>query len=292
MTCYVSFDIGGTHVKHGVLDDQGAILSKGSFNTPKTLNELLDGMTTQLSLYQKQCTPCAICISIPGAVDETTGIVAGLSAVPYIHHFNIQQLFLDTFKLPIALANDANCAALAEGWVGAAKEVDSYACVIIGTGIGGGVVINNQLIQGYQKFGGEFGCTLVDPLRRTIWSEVGATSALLKKAAKALNFEEIDGIELFALAEQGHGKVLALLNEFYLANAVGIYNIAHTIDPELILIGGGISSQPRVVDGINQQLELLLSTGCGMQSLQVVACEHRNDANLIGAVYNYILKNN
>ncbi|MGL6389655.1 ROK family protein [Aeromonas hydrophila] len=83
--------------------------------------------------------------------------------------------------------------------------------------------------------------------------------------------------------------MISLLDEFCFINALGIYNIKHAIDPELILVGGGISNQPKVIEGINNHLKILLSRGRNIE-FEVFACHHRNDANLIGAVYNILLK--
>ncbi|WP_421285516.1 ROK family protein [Aeromonas veronii] len=289
MSNYISFDIGGTAVKYGVIDDAGIIYEKGSFPTPDNFHGLLDAMKMVLSTYQHKYSPVAIALSIPGAVNEVSGFIGGITALRYIHGFNIKAKFSEVFGLPVGMANDANCAVLSEGWIGAAKDVKSYACVVIGTGVGGGVVVNDHLVSGATQHGGEFGYWIMDPFSRTNWSDLGSTRILLRKAAWALGVDTIDGEAFFALVANGNPLMISLLDEFCFINALGIYNIKHAIDPDLILVGGGISCQPKVIEGINNQLKILLSRGGNME-FEVVACHHRNDANLIGAVYNMLLK--
>lgn len=290
MQCYASFDIGGSGVKHGILDANGCILEKDKFSTPATLNELLAAMSKVLDGYKEKYAPIAVGISIPGAVDNSSGIIGGVTALDYIHHFDIKSLFETRFGLPVAMANDANCAALAEGWIGAAKGIDSYACVVIGTGVGGGLVQDGKLVSGAHQHGGEFGYWIMDPFSRTNWSDLGSTRILLQKAAWALGVDEIEGVALFKLANEGNPLIHSLLEEFYFINALGIYNLQHAADPTLILIGGGISQQPQVIAGINNQLAILLSKGKNMR-VEVKACQFLNDANLIGAVYHYLMVN-
>lgn len=289
MSNYISFDIGGTAVKYGVIDNRGTIYDKGLFSTPDSLGGLLDAIKQILSTYQEQYIPVAIALSIPGAVNEESGFIGGITALKYIHGFNIKAKFSEVLGLPVGMANDANCAVLSEGWIGAAKDVKSYACVVIGTGVGGGVVVNGQLVSGATQHGGEFGYWIMDPFSRANWSDLGSTRILLHKAAWALGVDTIKGEDFFALVENCHPLMASLLDEFCFINALGIYNIKHAIDPDLIMVGGGISSQPKVIEGINNQLKILLSRGRNME-FEVVACHHRNDANLIGAVYNMLLK--
>ena len=100
-----------------------------------------------------------VAISAPGAVDDKKGIIGGCSAVPYIHDFFIQKELETLFELPVSLENDVNCAALAEVFKGAAKDVDHALFIVIGTGIGGAIIQNRKLHKGRNLFGGEFGFT-------------------------------------------------------------------------------------------------------------------------------------
>lgn len=287
MKTYLAIDWGGSAIKHGLLSKYGNILKQGSTTTPNSLAQLYDLMGKIKAIYQEEYQLSGVGISAPGAVNNTTGIIGGISAIPYIHSFDIITPLREIFALPVSIINDANAAALAEGWLGAAKGIPNYATVVIGTGVGGGLVQNGQLVTGIHQLAGEWGYWILNNDTGEIWSDVGATKPLTEAASILLD-RQINGKELFALAEEEDGPLQALLTQFYRYNAQGIYNLQHSFDPNLILIGGGISKQPTVIEGINQQLAQICDSR-GHISIVVQACQHFNDANLIGAVY-YLLQ--
>lgn len=287
MKAYLAIDWGGTTIKHGLVSKDGNILKQGSMVTPDSLVQLYDIMGKIKVFYQKEYQLLGVGISAPGAVNNATGIIGGISAIPYIHRFDIITPLRAIFALPVSIINDANAAALAEGWLGAAKGIPNYATVVIGTGVGGGLVQDSQLVTGMHQLAGEWGYWILNNETGEIWSDIGATKSLTE-AASILLGRPINGKELFALAEEGDETLQALLIRFYRYNAQGIYNLQHSFDPNLILIGGGISRQPAVIDGINQQLAQICDSR-GHISIVVQACQHFNNANLIGAVY-YLLQ--
>lgn len=283
INAYLAIDWGGTAIKHGLVSGEGSLLTQGSMPTPDNLAALYEIMGEIKAHYQKEFRLLGVGISAPGAVNNASGVIGGITALPYIHHFDIVTPLREIFDLPVAIINDANAAALAEGWQGAAKGIPNYATVVIGTGIGGGMVQNGQLITGTHQLAGEWGYWILNGDTGDIWSDVGATRPLTDAASTLLG-RRIDGKELFALAQQGDASLQALLDRFYRYNAQGIYNLQHSFDPGLILIGGGVSRQPVVIEGINSQLALICKSR-GHISIVVRACQHFNDANLLGAVY-------
>src|SRR5690606_18951773 len=132
MKKYIAFDIGGTFVKCGIVDENAQILHSTKEKTPKTFEGLLE-------LIETYCGSCpdatGIAISSCGAVSNE-GVVYGSSALPYIHGPNIKELVSERTKLPVFHENDANCAGYAEVWKGAAKGKKDVMVMVIGTGIG------------------------------------------------------------------------------------------------------------------------------------------------------------
>lgn len=280
---YIAIDWGGTAIKHGLVSKEGRLITQGSMPTPENLAALYETMREIKIHYQEGYQLLGVGISAPGAVNNASGVIGGITAIPYIHHFDIITPLKAIFGLPVAIINDANAAALAEGWQGAAKGIRHYATVVIGTGVGGGMVQDGHLVTGTHQLAGEWGYWILNSDTGEIWSDVGATRPLTE-AASALLGRSINGKELFALAQQGDASLQALLTRFYRYNAQGIYNLQHSFDPDLILIGGGISQQPAVIEGINQQLARICDSR-GHISIVVRACQHFNDANLLGAIY-------
>ncbi|GEO52243.1 hypothetical protein LPL03_03390 [Lactiplantibacillus argentoratensis] len=135
-------DIGGTTIKFAVWQDQ-QLVAKTKVTTPTTLAEFYTLLTTQVAQMKRDYQIAGVGISSPGAVNKATGIIEGASALPYIHNFRIQPELQRRFELPVSMENDANCAALAELADGAGKQVASLCFLIVGTGVGGSVIVNH-----------------------------------------------------------------------------------------------------------------------------------------------------
>ncbi|MED3961024.1 ROK family protein [Niallia taxi] len=294
MEAFMVIDIGGTYIKYAVMDETAKKRRSGKLATPK------DGLDSFLLTVQKVVEENAadfnlqgLAISSPGAVDVKTGFIGGASAIPYIHGVNMTGLIKERTGLETTIENDANCAALAEGWLGAAKEVDYYICIVIGTGIGGSIVLNKSILRGASLHGGEFGCMIMgtsfnEPLQAT-WSLNASTNALVQavKNQQSLRKETLGGEDVFKMAEEGDPIAQQALSNFYKRLAIGIYNLQYAIDPAKILIGGGISSRKDVIAGINHELQKLRNDVSTLE-IEVEACQFGNDANLVGALFHFL----
>ncbi|KGM44733.1 ROK family protein [Neobacillus niacini] len=287
MSKYLAFDIGGTFIKYGLVTEKAEILENHKVKTPKTLDELLSVIE---ELSGKYSDVKGIAISAPGAVSDE-GVIYGSSAIPYLHGPNIKNLVSEITSLPVYLENDANCAGYAELWNGAAKGKKDVLVMVIGTGIGGSVFKNGQLHKGAHLHGGEFGYMLLTgdiQDSNDVWSRVASTAALVRNVAKRkqIGVESISGEEIFQLAESGDEDCIEAIHHFYHLLAVGIYNLQYIYDPEVIVIGGGISARDELIDGINEKLDSILArVDLAKIKPEIVACMHRQNANLLGAVY-------
>jgi len=294
MKAYMVFDIGGTFIKYAVMNDQAMKLESGKIPTPKEgLEVFLQKFSEIVTEYRKLFDIQGIALSSPGAVDVIRGFIGGASAIPYIHGVCMTDLLKERTGLEVSIENDANCAALAEGWRGAAKETDYYICIVIGTGIGGSIVINQTILRGATLHGGEFGYMIMgtppkNPLQST-WSQVASTHSLIEEVEvrKSLPKGTLDGEEVFRMAEEGDSIAKECIDHLYKKLAIGIYNLKYALDPKKILIGGGISKRPEVIEGINQELKLL-KDDISTLDITVEACQFDNDANLIGALFHFL----
>lgn len=290
MQKYIAFDIGGTFVKCGVVDENGQILTSKKEKTPKALAGLLNLIET----YCQSCPDAkGVAISSSGAVSDK-GIIYGSSAIPYIHGPNMKQLVSERTKLPVYIENDANCAGYAEVWNGAAKGKSDVMVMVIGTGIGGAIFKNGRLHKGANLHGGEFGYMLLNTNvidSNDVWSRRTSTKALIRKVAKVkkIDPEELSGEEIFSMAEAGDEICTKAIDEFYHLLAIGIYNMQYIYDPEIILIGGGISAREDLITNINKKLDAIVSTiDLAKIKPTIASCKLRQNANLLGAVYGYI----
>lgn len=288
MQHYLVIDIGGTSIKYGIVHADGTLHASDHVPTPATWDAFLEQLDAIVSEIKMTQAIDGLAISAPGAVDSTAGVIHGISAVQYIHDRPFLDALRERYALPVTVLNDANAAALAEGWTGAAASIERYATVVIGTGVGGAFVDKQAVMIGSHFHGGEFGYWILDPSLPHpdgTWSKIGATAALVQRCSDRLG-RPLSGQDIFAL--QTDAAIQEELERFYRWNAIGLYNIQFSLDPERILIGGGISRRPEVRDGIKRHLDTLCDA-FGTFRIDVETCAHFNEANLIGAARFHML---
>lgn len=294
MNYYAVLDVGGSSIKYALMNESGEFIEKSSVPTPKESLELfVEQVHFIVKEYQKILNLKGIALSMPGAVNIETGYIAGLSALPYIHGPNMKELLQDRTQLPVEMENDANCAALAEGWIGAAKDVMDYLCLVIGTGIGGAVVLNKNIRHGKNQFCGEFGYMIMEDYLEVsegeTFSSLAAVGGLINKVAKrkGMDPDSLNGKKVFELAENRDEEVKDEIDKFMKRLAVGIYNLQYMLDPEKILIGGAISSRAGFIEQINEILSQMKRNQNDL-TITVERCQFGNDSNLIGALYHFL----
>ncbi len=275
------FDWGGTSVKYGIYHEN-ELQDKGSFETPGTLDQLLDEM--EQTLTGKNGIE-GIAISAPGSVNQKKRVIEGISAIPYIHFVPIYDRIEERFGVPVTIENDANCAGLCEVGMGAAKEATNIAFFILGTGMGGSVFINRELHTGSHQYGGEFGMTLNS--NGHTGSENGTLVAVSNRYNEKMG-TKIDGIELLKRYDEGEKEATYAINSMYDYIAEVIYNVQVIVDPDIVVLGGGISNRETLPMELSKRLDVLLERLDIMGAKpKIVNAEFRNDANLLGAVVNY-----
>ncbi|WP_368901032.1 ROK family protein [Oceanobacillus oncorhynchi] len=288
MNKYISFDIGGTFIKYGIIGADQSILEHYKIKTPKTLYGLLEIIYKFTELHMDAQ---GIAISLPGAVSNK-GIIYGSSAISYIHGPNIKERIASAVSLPIYIENDANCAGYAEVWAGAANGKKDVLVMTIGTGIGGAIIKNGELHKGANLHGGEFGFMLLNSndneMKADEWVRMDSTLSMVRKVAKRKNIDSdsLSGEEIFTLAASGDQICLDAVDEFSRLLAIGLFNLQYIYDPEIILIGGGISAREDLVGRIYEQLDKILDSFPQATIRPVIeTCQFRQNANLLGAVY-------
>lgn len=280
----LTIDVGGTSIKYALFR-KGALSQKGSFPTPTSLTAYYEVLTELVKNYEQLYQITGVAISSPGAVNKTTGAIEGASALPYIHHFDIRGELEARFVLPVSMENDANCAALAELKFGAAKGMKDVIFMVLGTGVGGAIVIDGKIRHGQHLFGGELGFMLMDDTHS--FSELGTAIGMANRY-KARTGKDLTGEAIFNLAHAGEEIAQEEMTVFLFNVAKGIFNLAYAFDPECIVIGGGVSQAEWLITELEKELQKMLNKFRIAPFLPVIkACQYRNDANLVGAAVDF-----
>lgn len=278
-----AIDIGGTTIKIATWKD-GKLQNKHAVDTPKDPENFYAILTDEVNKIKKDTEIEGVPISAPGAVNQQTGIIGGTSALPYIHNFKIADELEKRFELPISMENDANSAALDELAEGAGKNCDSMAFFVIGTGIGGALIINQKVWHGAHLFGGEFGYMGIGT---ESVSDLASPVAMAKRYNKRTG-KKLDGKTVFALADEDDPVASDERQTLIHSLALAIYNVQQSFDPEKIVIGSGISNNPELIPLLNQEIEKLRKQ-FNPDSIkpEIVLCKLKSDANLRSAVANF-----
>lgn len=279
-----AIDIGGTTIKIATWKDN-KLQNKHAVDTPKTLEEFYTVLTDEVNKIKNEVKIDGVAISSPGAVNKETGIIGGSSAIPYIHNFKIVDELEKRFELPVTIENDANSAALGELADGSGKGCDSMAFFVIGTGVGGALIINQKIWHGAHLYGGEFGYMMIDD---------GQLSGLASPVAMAKRYNErtgknASGKDVFEAADNNDPIAGEERDKMLHALAVAIFNIQHSFDPEKIVLGGGISNNPKLLTLLNDEIEKIRKSMSNLVTIKpdLAICKLKSDANLRGAVADF-----
>lgn len=290
MKFYVSIDIGGTSIKHGILDENIKFITSGEVATEaqKGGKNILEKVINIVSEYKKEYNLSGICISTAGMVDCEKGeIIHASDLIPNYTGTQIKKTLEDIFSIPCEVENDVNCAGLAEYFSGSAKGSSISLCLTIGTGIGGSIIINDKVFHGFSGSACEVGYM---NMFKGKFEDLGATSILVKKVAKLKNCSEnhIDGKLIFEMAKNNDEDCIKAIDEMVDILGMGIANICYVINPEVVVLGGGIMAQKDYLyDKIRLSLDkYLIPTISSKTKLEFA--KNQNKAGMLGAYYNFI----
>lgn len=285
---YISFDVGGTFVKYGVLNLEGEILEAGKYLTNcKDKNIFMQNIKEVVNKYIKRYEVKGIAFAMPGIINPKTGYMKEAGAIFSLYEENIKDMMRKVTDLPVEVENDANCVALAEKFNGNATEIHDFVCMTIGTGIGGGIILNNRVHHGWKYTGGEFGHMRIGIDSPESLHDTCSTRGLINmyKEYKGIREEKIvDGKEVFDESLKD-SKVQIIVDKWFRNISIALYNIAVVLAPQKILIGGGISERNDFLENIETHLkenQNWINIGC-----EIGVCKHKNNAGMIGALYHF-----
>ena len=290
---YLVLDIGGSAIKYSLMSKQGDFLEKGDIPTPRdSMESLLQAIK---SIHDKYPQVKGIGISMPGVIDMVKGIAYTGGALRYIENSPFASLVEETCHVPVTIGNDAKCAGNAEVGFGALQDVDDAIVLIFGTGIGGCLIKDKKVHQGKHFAAGEVSNLKLEAREpydlSNTWAARNGIPGLRHQVQLALQTtEELDGKQIFAMANAGDKKVIGAIDAFCKDIAIQIFNLQVVFDPEKIAVGGGISAQPLLMELIEKNVEEVFNNS-GYHPIsypKVVPCKYRNDANLLGAFYQHV----
>lgn len=295
---YLSIDIGGTNIKYALLDRAGNIIEKNKMVTPTTgIEEFTTSINEIIDQYKNIVRGLAF--SVPGTVDIHTGTIYHGGSLEFLDKTNFKQLFGRKYNLPVTVENDGKAAALAELWLGNLHEVNSGAAIVLGTGVGGGIILDGKLYYGEHLQAGEFSFMLNDYAAKDYMTAAIGTNLsavnMVKRIGEKLQLDNpMDGQLVFEYIKRKDKTVWPIFEQYCRYVAKMILSLQAILDIDRYVIGGGISAQKIVTDTINNQLNQILSANALVQKtlskINVMQTKFGNDANLFGALYSFLLQ--
>ncbi|MFB9326407.1 ROK family protein [Paenibacillus aurantiacus] len=297
MKVAIGIDIGGTKTAIGLVAPDGTVLAKTSLPTdlalpPSVMVDNIAGAAKRL-VGEKELLPAdlqGVGIGAPGPLNTKLGQIAEPPNLRPWWGFPVVDAFKRHFDVPIVLENDATAAALAEKQTGAAKEADHFVYVTISTGIGAGIYSHGRLITGATGNAGDIGHMVVDPAggdcpcgQRGCFEHIASGTAVAREASALLG-RPVSTKEAFDLALSGQDAALEqLVQRVFRYIGVGCVTLINTFDPELIVIGGGVSQVGSpLFDAVSGYIRDHALNPSGRRTPVVPAALHQ-DAGLIGA---------
>lgn len=306
---YIGIDLGGTNIAVGVVTAEGQIVKKTSVPTraERPFDEIFADMAdcirrllSELNLTEADID--SIGIGTPGCIDTEKGILIFAGNFKYGKNVDYRAEMAKHFSIPVYIGNDANVAALGEARVGAAKGVKNAIMITLGTGVGGGIIIDGKIYEGYCSAAGELGhialiyngepCTCG---RKGCWEAYASVTALVRqtKAAMLANpdsimnrvpLDQVSGRTAFDAAKKGDKAALAVVDQYEDYIAEGLADMINIFSPEIIIVGGGICKEgDYLLDPIRAKIrDRVFGIGL-LPERKIVVAELGNDAGLIGA---------
>ena len=286
MEKFLTFDIGGTDLKYGILNSdysfeyKNSIPSKGNISGQLILEDIVQISKKLKAKYNVK----GLAISSAGVINSKTGLV--LSATNSIKNYtgiNIISFLEHELQIPVTVENDVNCMALCEATMGAGKDYNNLIALTIGTGIGGSVVINKQILHGNSFSTGEFGLMIINGAP---YEENASMASLVKNAINKLDPNIKNGIEVFEQFDKGYYQAKMIVNNFYDSLAIGIVNIVYVTNPEIVILGGGITNRSLFLDELTPHIQKYLRKW-EMENTKFAIAQYKNDAGMLGALVHH-----
>ena len=295
-------DLGGTHLRVALVDDTGRILKQHKQDTPKgdSAEDIIDALVQVSERWGCNDLPVVgVSIMVPGAVDCAKAVVVQAPNLPSLVKFPLKAELERRLGWPVYLENDANAAAVGEMWMGAARGCRDVVSVTLGTGVGGGVILDGKLWRGSHGSAGEIGHTTVDPFSGLkckcgntgcleLFASATAIVRMTREALSAfpetsLKSDELTAEKVYDAGQEGDELALAVFKRFGVYLGIGLANLINLIDPQIIVITGGVVNGWDLFAGeMYRQVEERAFRTTALQ-VKIAKAECGDNAGLLGA---------
>ncbi|CUN75880.1 ROK family protein [Clostridium disporicum] len=305
---YLGIDIGGTAVKIGMVTEEGKILLSNSYDVAFDSYEtpIFDTVKKSIELFIRENyidmkSIEGIGVSATGQVNSNTGTIIGVGGnIKNWCGTEIKKELEEIYNIKTTVVNDANCMVIGEQWVGKGRGYKNIVGVTIGTGVGGGIIVDSKILLGSIGIAGELGHFSINSEGKKCtcgnigcYEQYASTTALIKivrdkfEELDILSFkkEDLNGKVIFEEVSRGNKKLQEILDEWIINIGKGLVSLVHIFNPEIIIIGGGVSKQEEFfIKPLRKYVLENVMKRFG-ENLRVEAAELGNNAGLVGAVY-------
>lgn len=303
----IGVDVGGTKIAGGAVDEDGSLLAEARRDTPAAHPpDIASAIVDVVEELQAQYTVDAVGVGAAGFVDARRSTVIFAPNLAWRDE-PLQQRISEKIDIPVVIENDANAAAWAEFQYGSARDVDDMILLTVGTGLGGGIVLGDELVRGAFGFGGEVGHLRVVPDghrcgcgNKGCWEQYASGTALVREAralarsgaphaARILELaggtaDAIEGATVTEAAEEGDPAARELLEDLGRWLGEGIASLAAVLDPAVVVVGGGVSSAGELLlEPARRAFKRQLSARGHRPTMTISLATLGNEAGIIGA---------
>lgn len=297
-------DLGGTHLRAATVDRKGKILFRFKQNTPQATDAsaIVDAIVAAVHDCEQQSGGVdkisAVSLVVPGTVNVEEGAVVKAPNLPCLDGFRLAAALTEQLGLPAILENDANAAAVGEMWQGAAVGCNTIICVTLGTGVGGGIILNGKLWRGIDGAAAEIGHMCVDPFGGVactcgsrgcleVFASATAIVRMTREASPRYPDSVLQGKEartaemIFEAGQQGDELALEIFRRMGVYLGIGLANLINILNPEMIVVGGGVVNGWDLFEKhMHQQVE---ERAFPLLRVKIVRAKCGDDAGLLGA---------
>jgi len=295
-------DLGGTNLRMAAIDRAGKILYRTKRETPRgeRADEILQAIVQSAVECRENCPDfqvAAVSVAVPAIVNVQSGVIIKAPNLPALDGFRMTTALEAELKLRAVLENDANAAAVGESWMGASRGFQNSICVTLGTGVGGGIIINDKVLRGIDGTAGEIGHICVEPFgapcgcgSRGCVEQYSSATGIIRLARELenqypqsiLNNSQITAYEVFQAGIKDDELALEVFRQMGFYLGIVLAGLINVFNPEVIVIGGGVA------DGWNLFVPHLQKTVCERayrepaERAKIMRAELGDDAGIIG----------
>jgi glucokinase len=305
----IAADLGGTNLRAATVDRQGQILSRTKQHTPKAekASEIVRAIVAAARECERNSLDSgaqigAVSVAIPGTVQVENGVVMKAPNVPSLDGFRLAAALQSELQWPAILENDANAAAVGEMWMGAGRGRQSIICLTLGTGVGGGIILDGKLWRGVDGSAGELGHIGVEPFggvpctcgSRGCLEVFASATAIVRMTREAQprypksllhTSEELTAKDVYQRGVEGDELALEVFRRMGIYLGVGLASLINIFNPEIIVIGGGVAAGwDLFIAHVREQITER-AFPIPARRAEIVQAERGDDAGLLGAAH-------